>query len=87
METDLYLSPQGLLTAVKGLLTYRQTATRQSLARWRNQLNLKDSPYTMTDAQAIAHYADLLSLRVKPAKAKQLTIEYIRSNRCPQTKH
>ena len=78
MEIDTLLSPGGLLTAVSGMLVCRQRITRQSLHRWRKHLKMTEAPYTLTDAGAIAHYADLLSIGTTPERAKEMTIEYLK---------
>lgn len=81
MEISLLLSPNGLLTAVSGMLVHRESVTRQSLHRWRKHLKMTEAPYTLTDAEAIAHYADLLSIGTTPERAKELTIEYFKRKR------
>jgi len=82
MEIDLLLSPTGLLAAVQGMLVHREGITRQSLHRWRKHLKMTEAPYTLTDAGAIAHYADLLSIGTKPDRAKEMTIEYLKRKKC-----
>ena len=82
MEINLLLSPNGLLTAVSGMIARRDSVTRQSLWRWRKQLRITEAPYTLTDAEAIAHYADLLSIGTKPDRAKEMTIEYLKRKKC-----
>jgi hypothetical protein len=78
-ETEVLLSPSGLLSQVDSLVTRRTNVTRQSLRRWQLQLNLDEAPYTLSDAEAIAYYADLLACRTRPKRAKELTLNYLRS--------
>lgn len=50
-----------------------------SIAEWRKVLNFREPPFNEVHAIALAYFGDLLAVSTPKAKAKQMTLDYLRT--------